>query len=179
MDGTDAPLGLERGIVRLAPHHAEWATLFAREADRMRAILDARGLHLRFEHVGSTAVPGLAAKPIIDVLAGSSVEADRPRLIDALEAAGYVYRGEQGIPGRDFFRLGDPRRYHVHMTAIDSPTWIDHLLFRDVLRAEPAIAAEYSALKHELARRFPNDRPSYIEGKTEFVRRVLAAAQVR
>jgi GrpB-like predicted nucleotidyltransferase (UPF0157 family) len=169
-------LGLESGTVRVVPYDPVWAALYDAEAARLSTILAAQGVSLRMEHTGSTAVPGLAAKPIIDILAGSRDEERRERTIAALEAAGYSYRGEQGIPGRDFFRRGEPRKYHVHLTRIGSPFWKEHLAFRDYLRAHPEAAAAYATLKHELAARHPRDREGYIDGKTEFVREILARA---
>jgi GrpB-like predicted nucleotidyltransferase (UPF0157 family) len=168
-----AALGLESGTVRVVPYDAEWPALYAAEVARLQPFLVAHALSLRFEHSGSTSVPGLSAKPIIDILGGRVTDDERPRAIAALTAAGYVYRGEQGIPGRDFFRLGDPRQYHLHLTTVGSAFWHDHRAFRDFLRAHPDASAEYAALKQELAARFPFDRESYINGKTAFVQRIL------
>ena len=170
-------LGLESGRVRLVPYSDAWPALYTAEVARITQLLEAGGVRLVFEHTGSTAVPGLAAKPIIDVLAGLPNEEGRSAAIAALQAAGYTHRGEQGIPGRDFFRRGDPRQYHVHLTRVDSAFWHDHRTFRDWLRTHPEAAAEYMALKKELAARFPADREAYIEGKTAFVEGVLREAR--
>jgi GrpB-like predicted nucleotidyltransferase (UPF0157 family) len=126
--------------------------------------------------MGSTAVPGLAAKPIIDLLGGHTVEVRREHVIAALVDAGYTHRGEQGILGRDFFRRGSPRQYHLHLTTLDSGFWHDHRTFRDYLRAHPDRAAAYAALKHQLAAQFPRNRPAYIDGKAAFVHATLADA---
>ena len=173
------PLGLASRTVRVVPYDAAWPDLYSAEVARVEPILFDRGISLVFEHTGSTAVPGLAAKPVLDILAGRQSEEQRDEIIAALQAAGYDYRGEQGIPGRDFFRRGDPRQYHVHLTAIDSEFWRDHRNFRDHLRAHPEVAALYAHLKLELARRYPNDREAYIEGKTAFVESILVAARQR
>jgi GrpB-like predicted nucleotidyltransferase (UPF0157 family) len=173
-------LGLESGTVRVVPYDAAWSELYDAEVSRLAPIVASYGATIEFEHTGSTAVPGLAAKPILDILAGRpDSDAARARAIEALRAADYVYRGEQGIPGRDFFRRGDPRQYHVHLTSVGSAFWRDHLAFRDYLRSHPDAASEYGALKLELARRFPNDREAYIEGKTAFVQRILTLATQR
>lgn len=164
-------LGLESGTVRVVPYDPAWPALFAAEADRIRVAAD--GLPLRLEHMGSTSIPGLAAKPIVDILAGRPPGSAVAPYVEALVRAGYAHRGEQGIPGREFFRRGDPRSYHVHLAEEGSPAWRTPLAFRDALRADPALAAEYGALKRELAARFPRDRESYIEGKGPFVARVL------
>ena len=170
-------LGLESGTVRIAPYDATWPTLYAAEAARLESVLEARGLSLALEHTGSTAVPGLPAKPVLDILGGLHDDADRPAAIAALVAAGYNHRGEQGIPGRDFFRRGSPRQYHLHLTRLGSEFWTEHRLFRDYLRTHPEARDAYAALKAELAERFPFDREQYIEGKTEFVLRTLAKAR--
>jgi GrpB-like predicted nucleotidyltransferase (UPF0157 family) len=169
-------LGLERGIVRLVPYDREWPDLFAREAQRLQAIFAAARLPLRLEHMGSTAVPGLTAKPIIDILGGYTESASVGDYVEVLISAGYIHRGEQGIPGREFFRRGDPRSHHLHLTRIDGAFWRDHLAFRNRLRADDALRDAYASLKQELAARFPRDREAYIEAKGPFVRDVLAAA---
>jgi GrpB-like predicted nucleotidyltransferase (UPF0157 family) len=168
-----AKLGLESGTVRVVPYDSEWPALYAAEIARIDPFLASHGVVLHLEHSGSTSVPGLGAKPIIDILAGRASDTEREKAVAALVAAGYTYRGEQGISGRDFFRRGDPRQYHLHLTAVGSAFWHDHRAFRDFLRASPAAAAEYAALKSELAARFPFDRESYINGKTAFVQRIL------
>jgi GrpB-like predicted nucleotidyltransferase (UPF0157 family) len=97
----------------------------------------------------------------------------------AIEEAGYTYRGEQGIPGRDFFRRGDPRSYHVHLTTVGSQFWAEHLHFRDYLRVHPERAAQYCNVKEALAQQFPRDREAYSEGKTGFVIETLRLARPR
>jgi GrpB-like predicted nucleotidyltransferase (UPF0157 family) len=170
-------IGLESGRVRVVPHSDAWPALYAAEIARVSRFLAAAGVQLVFEHTGSTAVPGLAAKPIIDILAGLTAEDERTASIAALQSAGYVHRGEQEIPGRDFFRRGDPRQYHLHLTRVASSFWHDQRTFRDWLRTHPDAAAAYMALKRELAARFPADREAYIEGKTAFVEGVLREAR--
>src|SRR5437763_2821007 len=130
-------LGLESGIVRVVPYDSSWPELYAKEVARITPVLAAHGVPLLLEHTGSTAVPGLAAKPILDLLAGRRRDQHRQSVIEAIEAAGYVYRGEQGIVGRDFFRRGQPRQYHLHLTEIDSDFWRHHRAFRDHLRTHP------------------------------------------
>lgn len=176
MVDSPASLGLESKTVRLVPYDPSWPGLFTAEQRRLNAILLQDGVALAIEHTGSTSIPGLAAKPILDILAGAPDPAALARAIDTLQRADYIYRGEQGIPGRHFFRRGNPRQYHVHLTLTGSDFWRDHLLFRNCLRANSEVAAEYAAIKHELAKRYPFDRESYIDGKTQFVQRVLREA---
>ncbi len=166
-------LGLESGTVRVAPYDSTWPTLFAAEAEGLRQRFALAGLPVVLEHTGSTAVPGLAAKPILDILVGYPAGAAVPAYISVLTGADYVHREEQEIPGREFFRRGNPRAYHLHLTAIDSPFWRDHLTFRDRLRADNALRDAYAALKRDLAARFPQDREAYIAAKESFVNDVL------
>ncbi len=172
-------LGLESGIVRVVPYDSVWQSLFAAEAERLEQRFAAAGLAVLLEHTGSTAVPGLAAKPILDILAGYPESAPVPGYIGILTSADYVHRGEQGIPGREFFRRGNPRAYHVHLTAINSTFWRDHLTFRDRLRADNVLRDAYAALKHDLAARFPRNREAYIAAKGSFVSQVIAAGDTR
>jgi GrpB-like predicted nucleotidyltransferase (UPF0157 family) len=171
-------LGLESGTVRLVAYDPTWAALFAAEAQRIRAELGP-DLPLALEHMGSTAVPGLVAKPILDLLGGYPPGTRVERYIAALVRAGYAHRGEQGIPGREFFRRGEPRAYHLHLAVQYGPFWREHLAFRDALRAQRAVCEAYAALKLDLARRYPRNREAYIEGKSAFVRQVVAEALAR
>ena len=166
-------LGLENGTVRVVAYDRAWPQLFTAEAERLRSRFAEARVEIALEHTGSTAIPGLAAKPIIDILAGHPKGAGVAEHIALLVDSGYVHRGEQEIPGREFFRRGNPRAYHVHLTAVGSPFWRDHLAFRDCLRADDALRDSYAALKIDLAERFPRDREAYINGKTAFVEAAL------
>jgi GrpB-like predicted nucleotidyltransferase (UPF0157 family) len=166
-------LGLERGTVRVVPYDSTWPSLFAAEAERLRQCFAVAELPLIIEHTGSTAVPGLAAKPVLDILAGYRKGASVPAYIEVFTDAGYVHRGEQEIPGREFFRRGNPRAYHLHLTAINSSFWRNHLTFRDRLRADITLRDAYAALKLDLAARFPRDREAYIAAKESFVNKAL------
>jgi GrpB-like predicted nucleotidyltransferase (UPF0157 family) len=140
-----------------------WPAQAAEEADRVREALGA----LAVEHIGSTAVPGLAAKPVLDLLAGlESLELGRDRL-DAMAALGYEYLGEYGLPGRLFFRKGPERRtHHVHAVELGGPQWRRHLAFRDFLRLHPDEAAHYAEAKLALAAAVNGDWDAYTERKT-------------
>jgi GrpB-like predicted nucleotidyltransferase (UPF0157 family) len=166
-------LGLENGTVRVVPYDSTWPSVFVAEAERLRERFAAAALPVVLEHTGSTAVPGLAAKPILDILAGYPRGVSVPAYISVLTNANYVHRGEQGIPGRQFFRRGDPRAYHLHLAEIASGFWRDHLTFRDRLRADDTLRDAYAALKRDLAARFPRDREAYIASKESFVKEVL------
>ena len=170
-------LGLRSGVVRLAPPDPAWPAAFADE--RRRLLTAAAPLPLAIEHVGSTAVPGLPAKPILDLLGGRPGDGDHAPYVVAFVRAGYAYRGESGIPGRHYFVRDDGagrRTHHLHLVEADGPLWRAHLAFRDHLRGHPACAAEYARLKQALAARHPTDREAYTEGKAAFVAETLRRA---
>jgi GrpB-like predicted nucleotidyltransferase (UPF0157 family) len=170
--GDAPPLGLALGTVALARPHAAWPRLFERESDRLRRALEP--LPSGIEHIGSTAVPGLLAKPILDLMIGHPSGEPAPAYRLRLERAGYEALGERGIPGRDFFAAGRAiRTHHVHLVERDGVFWRAHIRFRDILRQRPDVAAAYAALKAELAARHPADRDAYTEGKNEFIAEVL------
>jgi len=166
-----SPLGLEQGVVRLVEYDPQWADLFEGESARIARRVSP--LILAIHHIGSTAVPGLPAKPVLDMLATYEDPGLRWQYITALTTAGFVYRGEQGIVGRDFFRRGDPRSYHLHVALTGSDFSREHLAFRDLLRADSSLRDAYGALKRQLAARYPDDRPAYIEAKGPFIQEAL------
>jgi GrpB-like predicted nucleotidyltransferase (UPF0157 family) len=168
------PLGLESKTVRVVPYDDCWPALFEVEARRIVEAVARAGLpELALAHVGSTAVPGLAAKPILDVAAGRSADTAPLAYIEVFESLDYVYRGDGGLPGREFFRRGVLRSHHVHLVERNGTHWVRYLRFRDALRANPALRDAYAALKQSLAARYPCDREAYVAGKSEFVERVL------
>ena len=167
-------LGLPKGIVKLEAHTEIWQQLFVEEATRIR---EAIGEYVTaIEHVGSTSIDGIAAKPIIDMAIGLKNLADGEKCVVPLENVGYEYRGEYGIAGRFYFVKGEPRTHHLHMVSADSDFWRSHLLFRDYLRAHSSVAKEYERLKIDLAEKFPDNRDAYLEGKSVFIENVLRVA---
>jgi GrpB-like predicted nucleotidyltransferase (UPF0157 family) len=168
------PLGLESKVVRVVPYDDRWPALFEAEAARIAGAIAAAGLPaLALEHVGSTAVAGLAAKPVLDIAAGYGAGAAASDYINVLESLGYVYRGDGGLPGREFFRRGELRSHHLHLVERAGTHWTSYLRFRDALRDDAALRDAYAALKRSLALRYPRDREAYVLGKTEFVEGVL------
>jgi GrpB-like predicted nucleotidyltransferase (UPF0157 family) len=127
------------------------------------------------EHIGSTAVPGLAAKPVIDMMAPvSTLDASRPA-IEVLQTVGYQYFPYKPDVMHWFCKPSAAfRTHHLHLVPLGSRLWRERLAFRDALRSDAALADEYGALKRELAVRFRFDREGYTEAKSSFVRRVLA-----
>jgi len=167
--------------VELLPHDPAWSAMYEAEAERLRAALP-DGLVLKMEHFGSTAVPGLLAKPVIDILvAVSSVEKAREVAVGPLEAMGYAFWADNPRRHRLFFVKGLPprairRTHHVHMIEPSAEMW-DLLLVRDILRADPGEAARYAALKRELAVRHRQDREAYTAAKANYVAALLAGAR--
>ena len=160
--------------VVVLPYDPRWPEIFRPERDRLAGIFGERAAGI--EHVGSTAVPGLAAKGIVDILLGLRPLALPPADLDAMARLGYVYRGELGIPGRHFFQKGSPPTHHVHAVEHGSVEWLKHVHFRDHLRTYPEDMQSYAKLKRELAARYPDDRDAYTEGKSPFVAAVLRKA---
>jgi GrpB-like predicted nucleotidyltransferase (UPF0157 family) len=169
------PLGLESGVVRLVEYDARWPGLFAAEARRIRG--QCGPLAPRLEHVGGTSIPGMCAKPVIDIAAGRPRDGSTGDYVAALERAGYEHRGERGVPGRQFFRRGQPRAYHLHLVEEGGPLWRDYLAFRDYLRAHAEATRRFADLKRVLAARFPRDREGYVNAKSPHVEEILRLAR--
>ncbi len=169
---------MEERVV-IAEYDPRWPASFAAESKRIAAA--ARDLLVAIEHVGSTSVPGLAAKPVIDILGGVRLLADADAAVPRITAIGYEYvsKWEDELPGRRYFvrRLQGVRSHHLHVVETTSDFWRDHLLFRDHLRAHPADVIRYAALKHDLAESLGDDREAYTDAKAEFIAACLAAAR--
>lgn len=174
---------LQEGI-SIVPYNPAWRLMFEEEKMHLQDCLPPE-LIRRIEHFGSTAIPNLPAKPIIDILVEvTSLEGTKRRIVPVLEAQGYDYfwratRGEDGPPYYAWFIKRDSagnRTHHIHMVEHDFEHW-DRLLFRDYLIEHAAIAREYELLKLRLSRDHGNDRVAYTNGKTEFISRVTQAAK--
>jgi GrpB-like predicted nucleotidyltransferase (UPF0157 family) len=170
--------------VSIVPYDPAWPRMFEEEKKHLLDCLP-QNLIRRIEHFGSTAIPGLAAKPIVDLLVEvDSLEETKARIAPALEAEGYDYfwratHGEDGPPFYAWFikrNAAGVRTHHIHMVESDFEHW-DRLLFRDYLIANPETAKEYETLKLALARAYPDDRVAYTNGKSEFVVRVTQVAK--
>jgi GrpB-like predicted nucleotidyltransferase (UPF0157 family) len=164
----------------IADYNPLWRSQFEEESIRIYGILDKR-LITRIEHFGSTAVPGLAAKPIIDMLVGvHSLDHAKQEAIEPLERLGYAYWFDNPDSERMFFVKGlppnSPRTHHIHMIASDSVLW-ERLRFRDYLRQHPDETARYLSLKHQLAERYLTDREAYTSGKAAYIESVMQKAR--
>lgn len=166
--------------VELVPYDARWPALFKAEQQAIRAALGP-DIEASIVHIGSTAVPGLPAKPIIDILLIAPVTVQWPSFIEPLEGLGYAFWPDNPRRDRMFFVKGMPpygsgRTHHVHVRMpADAQA---ELRFRDQLRAHPELAAQYVDVKRALAARYRDDREAYTEGKSRFIRELLAAACV-
>jgi GrpB-like predicted nucleotidyltransferase (UPF0157 family) len=169
-----------RRHIAIVDYDPRWPGLYLDERARILAVIGPRVAAI--EHVGSTSVPGLAAKPVIDIMVGVSTLADADACIEPIERLGYVYvpEYEDEIPDRRYFKklLGDGRHtHHVHVVEVASPFWDDHLLFRDYLRAHPETAWDYEQVKRALAPHFASDN-DYSLAKTDFITQVLERARL-
>lgn len=167
----DEPLGLHRGAVSLSPYEHVWAELGERECAALQTILGHRAVDV--QHVGSTAVEGLDAKPILDV-AGGLHTAPRPdvgEIVQVMEDGGYEYRGDHGTNGGLLFVRGTDavRTVHVHMIPFGDTEWTNYIGFRDYLRATPQRRHDYQHLKRELAARHAHERGPYTDAKAAFI----------
>lgn len=161
--------------VEVKPYDDAWPAHFRAEAARLAPLFGAELMALH--HIGSTAVPGLAAKPVIDMMPVVRRIEAVDRAAPDLAAMGYEGLGENGLPGRRYFRKGGAARTHqIHAYAFDHPDVLRHLAFRDFLRARPSVAKEYGRLKGRLARTFPQDMTEYVAGKDPWIRATEARA---
>ena len=183
MGGRDAPLERHPSLderfdpaVRIVAHDPSWP---ARAADELRRLEQGLGaVAVRLEHVGSTAVPGLAAKPILDLQLSVVAMAPRARYVEPLQRLGYLFAPVPEAPDFHFFAKPPerPRTHHLHVCAAGSAHELRHLAVRDFLRSHPEEAARYATLKRDVVERHPQDRLAYIEGKQDYVATLEARA---
>ncbi|MCE5268329.1 MAG: GrpB family protein [Planctomycetaceae bacterium] len=171
-------------VVEIVPHNPDWPAVFHREKEHLESCLPAGSIR-RIEHFGSTAIPGLAAKPIIDMLVEVvSLDQTKREIVPILESQGYDYFwrpmwSEDAPPSYAWFIKRDAhgvRTHHIHMVERRFPQW-DALLFRDYLITHPEVAAAYQELKLRLAAEHPDDRVAYAKAKTEFITAVTERAR--
>lgn len=171
-----------KDTVELVDYNPEWPKMAASEIEHLKMLLPSEHV-LDIQHVGSTAIPGMISKPVIDIqVAVDSLIEAKKFAIGALESDGYVYWYENPDPERMFFVKGMPpfgqkRTHHVHMYEKSCSQWPNKILFRDYLIANQAVADEYAALKRELAELHPEDREKYTDAKADFIARILEEAR--
>jgi GrpB-like predicted nucleotidyltransferase (UPF0157 family) len=170
-------IGEPRSQIVVVPHDPLWIAAFTSAAKEAAPALGKNLLEIH--HIGSTAIPGIYAKPIIDMLPVVADIAAVDQCISQMNSLGYESRGEYGIPGRRFFYRDDSagmRTHQIHAFQMGSPAITRHLAFRDFLRAHPDIALQYSELKRRLADAHPNDIEAYMDGKDAFIKEVQVKA---
>ena len=169
-------IGLTRGSVKLLPHQQGWKEAAEATISTLRRVF---GEDAAYAHVGSTAIPSIKAKPILDILVGVNDYEDVLAKVDELERAGFVYR-QDNRPRELLFCCGDFEHefitHHIHVILYGTKQWWDYLHFRDYLLAHEEEAKAYEALKEELAAKYENYRPSYTAGKAEFIQTILDKA---
>jgi GrpB-like predicted nucleotidyltransferase (UPF0157 family) len=171
-------IGLKGGTLELSPYDSEWPVFFESERQRIQQAIGR--FVLAIEHVGSTSIAGLSAKPIIDMAIALRDYEDGLQCVEPLAELGYLYKGEHGIAGRHYFRTNDELvKVHIHMVEMSHPAWRDQSAFRDFLRCHPDATREYAALKQSLAATCGADREKYTEAKSEFVEDILRKAGAR
>ena len=170
-------LGLKRGTVKLAEAHDEWARLFEIEKDLLKMTFGDR--FIAIEHVGSTSIPGIPAKPLLDMnMAISSLDDTYiQEFVAPLEKLGYHYMHK--FPDRHFFAKGPEalRTHHLNLVPTDGEEWNNSILFRDFMRRNKPARDEYAALKRKLAEQFADDRASYTKAKEEFIQGIIRQAK--
>ena len=160
-----------RGPVILKPYDPEWPLAFQAESEKVMAALGHvvdGGVLDGLEHMGSTSVSGLLAKPTIDIMGRIHPYPPSAEVVRALQELGYTSQGEYGLPGRSYFTKG-PHDVHLHLVSFESGHWERHLVLRDYLRANLSACKRYAAVKTELAARYREDRPAYQAGKTDLI----------
>ena len=156
-------------IVEQVSHDPAWAEEFRKEAQKLREVLGDEIIAVH--HIGSTSIPGITAKPIIDILVEARRIEDIDHYNDAMARHGYLALGEFGLPGRRFFVKGVPNRTHnLHIFQAGSTEIYRHLAFRDYMIAHPEDARKYSELKQKLALQYKGDMDGYCDGKDAFVK---------
>ena len=176
-DGGFTVIGLKRGIVHLAPYSKEWAALFEKEKILVQKTLGPVALDI--QHVGSTAIPDMIAKPIIDIAVGVKTVNDFGECTKPLRSAGYLLR-ENASNWREFFFAKGPeekRTYHLHLMKYNGEIWKDYLAFRDYMRANKKCAQEYASLKENLSNKYFEKRVEYTAGKSKFIRETIKTAR--
>ncbi len=165
-------LGLKRGIVKLIPYQKQWHNEFIKEKTFLLKLLK---IKIDIVHIGSTAVPELLAKPIIDIIIGLTPNIQTEQIYKILSENRYEDRGEEGISERRLFVKGSEheRTHHLHIIDKDSDRWHNYLLFRDYLRQHKSACKEYNLLKQKLAKKYPTNREEYTNGKADFINKIL------
>jgi GrpB-like predicted nucleotidyltransferase (UPF0157 family) len=167
-------IGLKRNTLELVPFNKNWKNIF--DSEKARILRKIRKYIISIEHIGSTSIQNICAKPIIDIAVSLKDYKDGIKCIRGLTELGYLYKGELGIPGRHYFRTNNEIvKFHIHMFAETSILWKNHIFFRNYLNRHPEKAKEYEKLKLKLMEKYKNNRELYTEGKSEFIKSILSS----
>ena len=169
-------IGLLRGTVMVEKHNPEWEIIAKDTIVKLKNILQDVAVDL--QHIGSTSIEGIVAKPIIDIVIGVNNLEDILKMNNVLEENGFIFRG-QDHPDQYLYICGsgDFITHHIHVTKFDSETWNNYIDLRDYLNAHPKASKDYSSLKEELAKHFSNDRKIYTSKKSDFINSLLINAK--
>jgi GrpB-like predicted nucleotidyltransferase (UPF0157 family) len=167
--------------VRVVPYDGRWPVRFEEERRVLERVL-APWVVTPVQHIGSTSIPGISAKPVLDMMVGIRDLREASDAMGPLREVGYVFAPHRPHEALWFFKAAPPAEdvhtHHLHLTAVDSRLWLERLAFRNALRADPELRDEYEALKIRLAAAHSQDGVTYTENKRAFVARVLAAAGI-
>jgi GrpB-like predicted nucleotidyltransferase (UPF0157 family) len=175
MSNSQSVLGVENNLVRLSDHNLLWSDLYREEEKRITSAIG--HLIIDLQHIGSTSIPGIKAKPILDMLAGVAQFKKSILCKAPLEEIGYDYIEHAGIADDHVFGKGVPRTHYLHVVKYGGAKWANHLLFRDRLRNDLELAKAYEKLKEELSQRFSESQAKYHDAKTKFINDVVAAGE--
>jgi GrpB-like predicted nucleotidyltransferase (UPF0157 family) len=167
-------LGLKRGTVKLIPYTSQWDDIFIRERQKLITLIGPYCIDI--QHVGSTAIPGSCAKPIIDIAIAVQKETSIDILIPIIAKAGYIFMGDRENRGDVLFVKGDEERrtHYIHIMEYSSEQWNNYIRFRDYLRTHPKTLDAYNVLKIFLEQKYKTNRTLYTKGKEKFIKDVLA-----
>lgn len=172
-------LGLRRGTVRLEPHDPRWEEEAGKTIEMIKCILGEDAVDV--QHVGSTAIPAIAAKPIIDLVIGVKDMSQVLQYNDRLLKEGIYFRGNSDAADGLLYVMGDfekdTRTHHIHVVIWDGAAWNDYVNFRDYLNRNRDVALQYQQMKTELEKRFFNDRVAYTGGKETLISDILERAR--
>lgn len=161
--------------ITVSDYNPQWLELFKEEAFEIHNVLSM--VKFKLEHIGSTAVIGLSAKPVVDIMLGPSSWKSFPEIKSGLMALGYEYLGEAGVPGREYFRKRGAKAFNVHVMLSDSELWRNNVLLRDYLISHPEAAKKYGQLKEEALAHGIDTLIAYSDHKAQFIAALLQEAQ--
>jgi len=165
--------GLSLNELKLVAYNLDWPHRFSEEARRLKNVTNV----ISVEHIGSTAIPCLMAKPVIDIAAMVDFASEDPAMIRSMLDLGYRHHGDYGLPGRQFFTWGDPPEIHLHVVGQQSQYWREWILFRDFLRTSPAWRKRYEDEKIHLMQRANGNRKQYTTSKSSIIQEILKTAE--